>query len=78
MEKTKPKCTNCYDKGFATEMVGATSYIPDFERDGNKRIYLGGPGVEIRYCKCAKGRSMKRRHKLHDESNKIRYAREKK
>lgn len=56
MKKFKdPKCKICWDKGYASQLV-ANSTADDFFGD---RIH--SHAVEVKnYCRCAKGRRMKK------------------
>jgi hypothetical protein len=58
-KQDKPKCKNCYDKGFSTEYVGASYAMPDFI--GDKKYMVDAGGVKIKYCSCKKGKAMKYR-----------------
>lgn len=57
LEATKPKCTKCYDKGFATVYQGGVYAMADF--CGDKTVCLKNQGVEVKYCTCAKGKRLK-------------------
>lgn len=53
----EPKCTNCWDKGYASELIGGYRIAPDFENDVEFR---SGMREVKNYCKCAKGKRLKR------------------
>lgn len=51
----KPKCKNCWDKGYSTQMYGISG-ADDFGTEGFKEPIR----VHIHFCNCAKGKRMKR------------------
>lgn len=52
------QCKNCYGKGYSTEFVGDTTLEPDFI--GDKRITLRKGGIRIHYCKCGRGKDLRK------------------
>lgn len=57
MKNLTPKCKNCWDKGYATVMTSLTAR-QDFHGD---RGFEVPPHVQIRYCRCAKGKRMEKK-----------------
>lgn len=56
MQKVKePKCKNCWDKGYSTQMAETIGY-PDFIGD---KGFRSGPQVYKKYCNCAKGKRLR-------------------
>jgi len=53
----KPKCKNCYDKGFASVYEAGSYAMPDFY--GDKKYRVQKVGIRIKYCTCLKGKRMK-------------------
>ena len=53
----QPKCKICYDKGYASVLEGGTRIISDF---GNVVEYKSGMEEVKKFCKCAKGKRLKR------------------
>lgn len=52
------KCFDCYDKGYFTKMIGGTEGYTDW--GALKKIKFSGAEVIKVYCKCAKGKRLKR------------------
>lgn len=59
--KPQPKCKNCYDKGFFTQLIGGTRTATDF---GKLEYHFTASEIRKNYCtKCAKGRRLKKLNK---------------
>ena len=52
----KPKCKNCYDKGFFSELSGGTKSLSDF---GGYHYYKSGVEMKLNFCDCAFGKKLK-------------------
>lgn len=54
--KKDPKCKNCWDKGYSTQLIGNTVTSANFY--GQDGIIVSSYILK-NYCKCAKGKRMK-------------------
>lgn len=53
--KAKPKCKDCWDKGYATELIGGYHMSADFI---GEKSYDTGMKELKNFCHCAKGKRM--------------------
>jgi hypothetical protein len=51
-------CKDCYGKGYSTEFVGKTSYIPDFEPAVERAIR--NEHIQVNLCTCDRGKQLKK------------------
>lgn len=55
MNHKLPKCTNCWDKGYSTQMRGEIGSA-DFGGEG----YFIPPTIQKNFCNCARGKRMEK------------------